>query len=381
MLYSRGSKAPMREKKVIQPSARPVSIKGISQLTGFSTTTVSMVLNGRAGDFNISDETRDLIIAKAKELNYQPNLHARNLRTGRTDILGLMVPTLRNHFFGEMAETFEALARAERKLALISVTQYERAEELSAIKYFLSQQADCVFVANPMELDEISALCARGGARHIFIDAEENASNTVSTDNYGAALELTRAIIASMDRDGRRDRIYYFGGMSDHKVTQLRLSAFVKALGEAGLPFADDQVIWTPFDAEASYEIVRRHFATHDDVGGMFVNSMLPMEGLIRFFPEASELCRGIHYGVFDFHPYMRLLTDLKIISVKQDSQGIMRAAFELFRSGAPLNDGVVVSVPHQLMASSDAPADRKRDDQESGLPSDEDRENRISTI
>lgn len=78
-------------------------------------------------------------------------------------------------------------------------------------------------------------------------------------------------------------------------------------------------MIWSPFEAEASYEIVSRHLREHDDVGGMFVNSILPMEGLIRFFPEASELCRHIHYGVFDYHPYMRLLTDLKIFSVKQD--------------------------------------------------------------
>lgn len=340
----------MRDEKAKSSGTRPVSIKGISQVTGFSVTTVSMVLNGRAGDFNISNDTRDLILAKARELNYQPNLHARNLRAGRTDILGLMVPTLRNHFFGEMAETFEALARAERKLALISVTQYERAEELSAMRYFLSQQVDCVFVANPMEIEEVSALGANGGARQIFIDAEANDRNTVSTDNFGAALELARAVIVSMAREGRGGRIYYFGGMANHKVTWLRLEGFKAALAEAGLPFSEDQVIWSPFDAEASYEIISRHLREHDDVGGMFVNSILPMEGLIRFFPEASELCRHIHYGVFDYHPYMRLLTDLKIFSVKQDSQGIMRTAFEMFRSGAPLDTGVTVSVPYQLM-------------------------------
>jgi DNA-binding LacI/PurR family transcriptional regulator len=342
----------MREKKDTSSGQRPVSIKGISKVTGFSTTTVSMVLNGRAGDFNISDETRDYIIATAKELNYQPNLHARNLRTGRTDILGLMVPTLRNHFFGEMAETFEALARAERKLALISVTQYERAEEASAIRYFLSQQADCIFVANPMELEEVSQLTSGGGTRSIFIDAETNSRNTVTTDNFGAALELTRGIIASHAREGRSDRIYYFGGMADHKVTRLRLSAFQAALAEAGLPFSDDQVIWAPFDAEAAYATVRQHFAEHDDIGGLFVNSMPPMEGLIRYFPEAPSVCRRIHYGVFDYHPYMRLLTDLKIISVKQDPQGIMRTAFDLYRSGEPLDDGRVVTVPHELRAS-----------------------------
>lgn len=103
-----------------------------------------MVLNGRAGDFNISNDTRDPDPRQGAGTQLPAEPDARNLRAGRTDILGLMAPTLRNHFFGEMAETFEALARAERKLALISVTQYERAEELSAMRYFLSQQVDCV---------------------------------------------------------------------------------------------------------------------------------------------------------------------------------------------------------------------------------------------
>jgi DNA-binding LacI/PurR family transcriptional regulator len=332
-----------------ETAKKPVSIKGISQATGFSTTTVSMVLNGRAGDFNISNDTRDLILATAKTLNYQPNMHARNLRAGRADIVGLMVPTLRNHFFGEMAETFEALARADHKLALISVTQYDRAEELNAIKYFQSQNADCVFVANPMELDQVSALCARGGTRQIFLDAEVNSRNAVSTDNHAAALALTREVIISMRAAGQTGRLYYLGGMADHKVTRMRLNAFANALDESGLGFNEDQVVWTPFDADAAYEKVRELFQTRDDVGGLFINSMLPMEGLIRFFPERQEQCRRIHFGVFDYHPYLSLLSELNIVSVRQNPNSMMNQAFELFRSGAPLDEGAIVTVPHEL--------------------------------
>ncbi|SJZ54301.1 LacI family DNA-binding transcriptional regulator [Consotaella salsifontis] len=341
----------MREKKSNTQGARPVSIRGIAGITGFSTTTVSLVLNGRAENFNISNETRDLILAKAKELNYQPNLHARNLRSGRSDILGLTVPTLRNPFFGELAEAFEARARAEGKLALIYVTQYERAEELGAIRYFLSQQADCIFVANPMGAEEIAALCERGSTRQIFIDAEAEGRTTVSTDNLKAAEELTRATMASMVREGRRGRIYFFGGMADHQVTRLRLEGFKAALAEAGLPFSPSQVIWSPFNAEESYEIIRDHIRSSGDIAGMFVNSIVPMEGLIRYFPENPEVCGAIHYGVFDSSPYLRLLTNLRIASVKQDSRGIMGAAFDLFRSGASGKEGVAINVPYELIA------------------------------
>lgn len=340
----------MRGKLDAKPTNKPVSIKCISQATGFSTTTVSMVLNGRAADFNISADTRDLILEKATELNYQPNIHARNLRAGRTDIVGLMVPTLRNHFFGEMAETFEAMARADKKLALISVTQYERAEEINAIRYFQSQNADCVFVANPMELDEVSSLCARTGTRQIFLDAEINPRNTVSTENFAAALTLTRGILSSMAAAGQSGRLYYFGGMADHKVTRLRLKAFATAHEELGLDFSDDQIVWAPFDADASHERVKDLFGRRDDVGGLFVNSMPPMEGLIRYFPENWEICRRIHLGVFDYHPYLSLLPHINIISIKQDPANMMRHAFDLFRSDAPLDEGTMVAVPYEVI-------------------------------
>jgi DNA-binding LacI/PurR family transcriptional regulator len=345
----------MTETPAARPRKKPISIRGISEVTGFSTTTVSMVLNGRAGEFNISEDTTKLILAKAKELNYQPNLHARSLRAGRTDIVGLMVPTLRNHFFGEMAETFEVLARSEQKLALIFVTQYERSEELSAINYFLAQQADCVFVANPMDIEAISAACARGGARQIYLDTEANPVNTVSTDNYGAALELTRSIIASMRAKARGGRLYYFGGMADHKVTQLRLAAFRAGLAEAGLPFDESQVIWSPFQSDAAHTAAAELFAARDDIGGLFVNSMLSMEGLVRYFPQNRAACIDVHYGVFDYHPYLGMLSDLNVISVKQDSIGIMRAAFDLFRQPSPPDAGTIVNVPHELIVTPSA--------------------------
>ncbi len=62
-----------------------------------------------------------------------------------------------------MAETFESLARSDKKLPLITVTHYDPEEELEMINYFLSQKVECVFTANLTALDEVSALCTQAG--------------------------------------------------------------------------------------------------------------------------------------------------------------------------------------------------------------------------
>jgi len=329
---------------------RRTSLKHLAALTGYSITTVSMVLNGRAEEFNISSEARDLILAAAKEHHYRPNLHARSLRNQTTNLLGLVVPTLDNLFFGTMAETFERLARRDQKLALITVTNYDRREELDTVDYFLSQNVECVFTANPTALADVSELCDRAGIRQIVLDAQESEKHTVSTDNHDASLVLTRFLLEAVEAAGRKGRLYYVGGMADHVVTRQRLGGFRAALQERGLKYGEDQFVETLFDRDSAYRKIELLFRNQSDIGGVFVNSLLAMDGLVRYFAEAPELCRPVHFGVFDYHPMMNLLTDLHVAAIKQNPEQMMQKAYEIFRNPGVHKNGRMQHVPYELI-------------------------------
>jgi DNA-binding LacI/PurR family transcriptional regulator len=339
-----------RRRPAEQPAARRTSLKHIAALTGFSITTVSMVLNGRSEEFNISAETRDVILAAAKELNYQPNLHARSLRNRTTNILGLTVPTLNNRFFSDMAETFERLARRDQKIALITVTNYDRQEEIDTVNYFLSQNVECVFTANPAALEDVSGLCTRAGTRQILLDAQPSDKHTVSTDNFDAGLVLTRMLLESMRAAGRKGRVYYLGGMADHVVTRLRLDGFRRALEERGIRYSDDLFVETVFDADSAYRKAELLFRNRGDIGGIFVNSLLSMDGLVRFFGESPESCRAVHYGVFDYHPMMNLLVDLHVVAIRQNPEQMMQKAYEIFRNPEAHKSERIEYVPYELI-------------------------------
>ncbi len=345
---------------------RRTSLKHLAALTGYSITTVSMVLNGRAEEFNISTEARDLILAAAKEHNYRPNLHARSLRNRTTNLLGLVVPTLDNLFFGEMAETFERLARLDQKLALIAVTNYDRREELDTVDYFLSQNVECVFTANPTALADVSALCDRAGIRQIVLDAQESDKHTVSTDNSDASLVLTRLLLESLESAGREGRLYYVGGMADHVVTRQRLAGFHAALGERGLEWRADQFVETLFDADSAYRKFELLFRSSTDIAAIFVNSLPALDGLVRYFAEAPAACRPVHYGVFDYHPLMNLLTDLHLAAIRQNPEQMMQKAYEIFRNPGVHRNGRMQHVPYELILT---PAMRRVAPQPSGSP------------
>lgn len=339
-----------RKRQVEPGMGKRTSLKHIAALTGYSITTVSMVLNGRAEEFNISADTRDLILAAAKEHNYQPNLHARSLRSRSTNILGLMVPTLNNRFFSEMAETFERLARRDQKLALVTVTNYERQEEIDTLNYFLSQNVECVFTANPMALEDVTEMCRQAGTRQILLDAQESNKHTVATDNFDASLVLTRMLLKSLSAAGRRGRVYYVGGMADHEVTKLRLAGFRTALQEQRIRYGDDQFVETLFDADSAYRKIELLFRNRSDIGGIFVNSLLPMDGLVRYFGEAPEACRPVHYGVFDYYPMMNLLVDLHVAAIKQNPELMMQKAYEIFGNPDAHRAARVQYVPYELI-------------------------------
>lgn len=327
-------------------------MKHVADATGYSITTVSAVLGGRADGLGIAEGTQAKIRAAAKELDYRPNLHARSLRSRTTNLVGLMVPTLNNGFFSEMAETFERVARREGKLPLITVTNYDRKEERESLKYYLSQDVQCVFNANPTGIEELVALCETSGTKQIFLDAPDTARPTVATDNYEAGVVLTRVILDSLGSDVRKGRIFFVGGMADHEVTKLRLAGFRAALQEKGRRYSRELFLDTLFNAESAYQRIELLFRTHPDVVGMFVNSMLPMDGLVRFFGEHPDLCRSVHYGVFDYHPMMELLVNLHIAAVRQNPELMMHRAWEIFANPSASHVDRIQYVPYTLIVA-----------------------------
>lgn len=84
---------------------RKNTIQSISEQTGYSVSTVSRVLSGKAQRSRISQKAIEIIQAEAKRINYTPNLLAQGLRTSRTYTIGLTVPGIDNPFFATLAST------------------------------------------------------------------------------------------------------------------------------------------------------------------------------------------------------------------------------------------------------------------------------------
>jgi LacI family transcriptional regulator len=81
------------------------TMKDIARDLGVSVVTVSKVLRNHS---DIGEQTRKRILQRMKELNYQPNPAARTLVSGRTNLVGLIVPDLVYPFLAQVAKGISA---------------------------------------------------------------------------------------------------------------------------------------------------------------------------------------------------------------------------------------------------------------------------------
>lgn len=234
------------------------TLRDVAALAGVSAKTVSNVVNGH--DF-VKSHTRERVLAAIQELGYQPNLAARNLRTGRTGVLGLAVPELKFSYFAELADSVLQIARSRGYAVLIEQTGGERDTEIKLLRDprvsmmdgllfsplgLTSDDADVLEVNYPLVL--LGERIFNGPTDHVTIQNVE-----------GAAI-ATRHLLDS----GRR-RIAVLGAHEGEQVgsAALRVEGYRAALTAAGVATDPGLIVvrqgWHRTDgAEATRELLSR---------------------------------------------------------------------------------------------------------------------------
>ena len=116
-----------------------VTIKDIARVANVSHTTVSRALNDKS---RIRNETKQRILAIVRDLNYQPNFIARSLVMRRTRTLGLIITTIANPFYTELALGIESTARSLGYNIILSFTHSDLSIEKESVDMLRSKGVD-----------------------------------------------------------------------------------------------------------------------------------------------------------------------------------------------------------------------------------------------
>ncbi|GAA2381681.1 LacI family DNA-binding transcriptional regulator [Nonomuraea africana] len=207
------------------------SLRDVARLAGVSVKTVSNVVNGYA---HVSPATRAKVEGALSQLDYRPNLSARNLRQGRTGMIALALPELDAPYFAELSRFVIDAAAEHRWLVIIEQTGGSLERERRILDGVRDHQVDGL-ILSPVAVGA-EELAARTDDTALVLLGEriyDGPADHVAIDNVRAARDVTEHLIGL----GRR-RIAALGAQDDTAsgTAPLRLAGYRQALAAHGLP-------------------------------------------------------------------------------------------------------------------------------------------------
>lgn len=225
-------------------AGKVVTIEDVALLAKTSPSTVSNVLNGRLD--RMRPETRERIQRAMEQLGYMPNQLARQLKTGQVPILGLIIPSVANPFWGAFVQCVEEAARDRGYQVLLGNAGRDPAqEERYAESLWTHGVRGVIFGSSPLSLDHVRGLVKRGLHAVIFDRdtrgaelVEQAAIDSISIDNARGARLATEHLLALGHR-----RIGFLSGPLRTASRLERLDGHRSALVAAGIEPRSD-LVW-----------------------------------------------------------------------------------------------------------------------------------------
>jgi len=171
-----------------------VRMKDIAKDLDLSVVTISKVLRDHP---DIAEETRERVLRRVKELDYQPNTLARGLVTGRSYLIGLVVPDLLHPFFAEVAKALSTAVGKRGYSVIISSSEENPELEAREIQQLAGRQLDALVIATSGNETQTFERMDRQGQPYILIDRELPglAANFVGIDDEAAGRIATEHLI------------------------------------------------------------------------------------------------------------------------------------------------------------------------------------------
>ena len=229
---------------------KEVTIYDLARKLNISIATVSRALKD---DPVVSKKTRKKIADLAEEMGYRSNNFARNLRTQRTNTIGVIVPRLNSYFMSTVIAGIESIANSEGYNLIISQSSESAQKEMNSARTMFNNRVDGLLVSLAYDTDRMVHFepFIKKNIPLVFFDRVEDHANCLSIliNNRKAAYEATTHLISQ----GRRC-IVYITATPKRNVYIHRLEGYKEALADQKIPFREEYILLSNLSQEAGAE-------------------------------------------------------------------------------------------------------------------------------
>jgi LacI family transcriptional regulator len=220
------------------PDVGRAKLADVARSAMVSLATASRVLNRPE---IVKPEVRERVLAAVRALSYSPDRTAQALISGKSFIVGAIVPTLGNAIFADGVETLQDRLSENGYTLLLSNSQYDLGKELRQIKALLGHGVDGLVLTGDTFAPEAVPIIRQRGVPCVttYVAESKNGLPSIGIDNRQATYDLTRYLLDLEHRE--------FGIISNTTLpndrSQARLAGMLAALTDAGIALERNRIV------------------------------------------------------------------------------------------------------------------------------------------
>ena len=260
------------------------TMRDVARLADVSIATVSAVINGTA---KVSSQRAERIRSAMDALDYHADQIARSLKTGKTRVVGMVIPDVTNSFYPEVIMGAEEIAGIARYSVILCNANEDPAQEQRQLAMLFSQRVEGVLIACSDPHIAVDRLLKRRFPIVCFDRIPAGfRGDMAATDNVAGGYQATRHLIQLGHK-----RLAVLTGRTELSTHLGRLEGFRKAMQEAKLPIREEYCRIGNQQAEYGYEAGLSLVQLPEPPTAVFCSNNKMLLGFMRAIAQVGVRC------------------------------------------------------------------------------------------
>lgn len=258
------------------------TMKQVAERAGVSTSTVSHVINNTRV---VSEDVRLRVLAIIDEMRYIPSAVARSLKNDKTHTIGMMVPNNSNPYFAELIQGIEDAAFKVGYNIILCNAYDDPKKQAAYLRVLMQKRIDGLILVASGSDEELAVLLHNQSIPLVLVDREVAGveADFIEADHEKGGYEATRYLLGLGHRD-----IACVSGPIGLPPSRDRVTGYLRALSEAGVPFQPDYLVHSNFTSEGGFDAFRRLLGLEKPPTAVFASNDLMAIGGICAASEAQ---------------------------------------------------------------------------------------------
>ena len=272
-----------------------------------SVSLVSFVMSGKWKENRISEKLAQKVLEVAQEMNYQPNVAARALRTGKSNLIGVVVADISNDFYGKIVREIENEASNNNFQLMFASSDEKLSKFKKSVETLINRQVDGLIIVPVKGSESYLKKKKKQGIPIVLIDRNLEKTNIpyVVDDSFFGGKQLTHLLIKNLK--GKLSVVVLDGELSNYNE---RVNAFIEVLKESDILVDENTILEIPpNDSENTLEKKILESVKKGVKGFFFTQNKLGIEGFKIFKKNGIKIPEDVEVVSYDNPDVFNLAT------------------------------------------------------------------------